>query len=147
MSQVTLLAGAVWGFVGAITMLIVMRTMGGEGPSPFAAFWAKFIGNGNPSDAMPQALLLHASYAISVGIVYVLIFTPFDLGIPITTFVGGIIWGIVWAIVLMMVAAIFLMNLVLDMNPDQGQMMTMGVAHMVFGLTLGLLAAAVPHIL
>lgn len=147
MSQVTVLSGAVWGFVGAISMIIVMQAIGGDDPPPFAVFWAKYLGDGNPAEAMPQSLLLHAIYAVVAGAVYVPIFTAFDLGFSITSFAGGIIWGIVWAIVLFIIAAVFWVNMVLDMNPEQRQVITMATAHLAYGLTLGILGASVPHLI
>lgn len=146
MSQVTVITGAIWGIVGAIAMVVVMQARGGDAPPPFAVFWAKFIGDGDPANAMPQSLILHAIYAIVAGAVYALIFNNFNLGFPITTFTGGIIWGIVWGIVLMIGAAVFWGNMVLDMDPDPSQMMTMGLAHVAYGLVLGILGAAVPHL-
>lgn len=146
MSQVTVSTGAIWGIVGAIAMVIVMQALGGDDPPPFAVFWSKFIGDGDPSNAMPQSLILHAIYAIVAGAVYVPIFTSFNLGFPITTYAGGVIWGIVWGIILMIIAAVVWVNIVLDMDPDQSQVMTMGAAHVAYGLVLGILGAAVPHL-
>lgn len=146
MSQVTVLTGAVWGIVGAIAMVVIMQARGGEAPPPFAVFWAKFIGGGNPSEAMPQSLILHFTYAAAAGAVYVLIFNGFNLGFPITGFTGGVIWGIVWAAVLM-IGAMVQANLILDMDPQPPQVVTMGLAHLVYGLVIGILSAAVPHLL
>lgn len=147
MSQVTLLTGAVWGFVGAITMVVVMQALGSDDPPPFAVFWAEYLGDGDPANAMPRALLLHAVYAVVAGGVYVPVFTAIDLGIPITGFPGGVIWGTVWALGLFVIAAVFWANIVLDLNPTARQVRTMAVAHLAYGLTLGLLSAAVPHLL
>lgn len=146
MSQVTLLTGAVGGFVGAIAMVVVMQALGDDDPPPFAVFWAEYLGDGDPASAMPQSLLLHAIYAVVAGGVYVPVFTAFDLGIPITGFGGGAIWGIVWGLVLFAVAAVFWVNNVLDMDPTGRQVRTMAMAHLAYGLTLGLLSAAVPHL-
>lgn len=145
MSEVTLLTGAVWGIVGAIAMVIVMQ-LGRGGDPPFAVFWAQYLGDGDPDAAMPQALILHAVYAVVAGAVYVSIFTAVDLGYPITGITGGIIWGIVWGIVLFVGAAIFWVNRILDMDPDKPQVMTMALAHVAYGVTLGILSAAIPHL-
>lgn len=147
MSQVTVLTGAIWGIAGAIAMMIVMQAGGGDTPPPFAVFWAKFIGNGDPSNAMPQSLILHALYALVAGAAYAVIFNNFDLGFSITTITGGVIWGVVWGLVLLIGAAVFWVNLVLDMDPDPSQMLPMAIAHLAYGVVLGLLAAVVPHLL
>ena len=146
MSDVTLLTGAVWGLAGAVAMVVVMNARGGDAPPPFAVFWARFIGDGGPSAAMPQALVLHAVYAVVAGEVYTLVFNGFDLGLPITTFAGGVVWGLVWAVVLLIGAMVVWGRLVLDMDPDRDQMVTLVLAHLAYGLTLGILGAAVPHL-
>lgn len=38
-------------------------------------------------------------------------------------------------------------KLVLGMDPDRPQLMTIALAHLAYGLVLGLLGAAVPHLL
>lgn len=149
MSDVTLLTGAVWGLAGAIAMVVVMNARGGDAPPPFAVFWAKFIGDGNPAEAMPQALSLHAIYAVVAGAVYALVFNPVGqiVGLPITGFTGGIVFGLVWAVVLLVGAMGPWGMMVLDIDPDSRQKQTLVLAHLAFGLTLGLLGAAVPHLL
>lgn len=146
MSDVTLLTGAVWGLVGAVAMVVVMNARGGDTPPPFAVFWAKFLGDGIPANAMPQALSLHAIYAVVAGAVYTVVFNGFDLGFAITTFAGGVIWGLVWGVLLLVGAMMFWGKLILDMDPDKPQMMTIALAHLAYGLVLGVLGAAVPHL-
>ena len=146
MSDVTLLTGAVWGLAGAVVMVLVMAARGGDSPPPFAVFWARFLGDGDPGAAMPQSLLLHAVYAAVAGEVYVLVLGSVDLGLPVTTYTGGIVWGVVWAVVLLIGAMAFWGKLVLKMAPNREQMLTIALAHLGYGLTLGLLVAAVPHL-
>lgn len=146
MSHVTVATGASWGIAGAIAMMVVMRASGGNEPPPFAVFWAKFLGDGDPSNAMPQSLVLHAGYAIVAGGAYAVVFNAYDLGVPITTVGGGVVWGLVWGVVLLVIAAVFWGRLVLDMTPDAAQMRTLVVAHLAYGLVVGILAAAVPHL-
>lgn len=148
MSELTLLSGAVWGLVGAVAMVVVMNARGGDAPPPFAVFWASYLGDGDPADAMPQALVLHAIYAVVAGAVYTLVFNLVgpSLGLPITGYAGGIVLGLVWAIVLLAGAVAFWGNLVLDLDPDSEQVRTLVFAHLAFGLVLGVLGAAVPHL-
>lgn len=145
--SVTLLTGLGWGIVGAVAMVVVMQLAGGDAPPPFAVFWAKFVGDGPPADAMPQALLVHFGYGGVAGVVYALVFGTVDLGFPIDTYTGGVIWGVVWGVVLMIIGAVVWVNVVLDMNPDPQQMLSMGLAHLAYGLVLGLLGAAIPALL
>ncbi len=149
MSDVTLLTGAIWGLAGAIAMVIVMNARGGDDPPPFAVFWAKFLGDGNPDAAMPQALSLHAIYAAVAGAVFTLVFNPLgdSVGLALTGFAGGIVWGLVYAIVLLIGAMVFWGKIVLDLDPSGEQMQTIAMAHLAYGLVLGVLAGAVPHLL
>lgn len=148
MTDVTPLTGAVWGLAGAIAMVIVMNVRGGDAPPPFAVFWAKYIGDGDPAGAMPQALSLHAVYAVVAGAVYAVVFTPVGerVGLAATGFTGGVVWGIVWGIVLLIGAVVFWGNLVLAMDADAEQLTTIALAHLAYGLVLGVLGAAVPHL-
>lgn len=147
MTDVTLLTGAVWGLVGAVAMVVVMNARGGDAPPPFAVFWAKFLGDGDPHGAMPQALVLHAGYAVVAGAVYTVVFNAFDLGFAITSFPGGVLWGLVYGVVLLVGAMAFWGTFVLDMDTDGAQRRTLVLAHLAYGLVLGLLGAAVPHLL
>lgn len=148
MSDVTLLTGAVWGLAGAIAMVVVMNARGGETPPPFAVFWATFIGGGDPAGAMPQALSLHAIYAVGAGAVYTVVFNPLgaSVGLATTGFTGGVVWGVVYAIVLLVGAMVVWGKIILKLTPDSEQMLTMALAHLAYGLVLGVLGAAVPHL-
>lgn len=147
MSQVTLFTGAVWGIVGAGVMLVIMQAVGGEDPPPFAVFWSTFFGDGDPSRAMPHSLILHVIYAALAGITYVAVFTSLELEFAITGLSGGILWGVVWGVVLFLGAAIVWVNGILGMEPDRTAVVVMALAHLGFGLTLGILSALVPHLL
>lgn len=109
MSEVTRLTGAVWGLVGAVAMVVVMNVRGGDDPPPFAVFWAKFLGDGNPDQAIPQALSLHAIYAVVAGAVFVVVFTPLgdSVGLALIILTGGIVWGLVYAVILLVGAMAF----------------------------------------
>ncbi|MFB6219603.1 MAG: hypothetical protein ABEH77_10610 [Halobacteriaceae archaeon] len=146
MSGVTLPTGAVWGIAGAVAMVVVMQARGGEAPPPFAVFWAEFVGDGDPDAAMPQALVLHLVYAAGAGAVFAAVFSSFDLGLPITGFAGGIVWGLVWAAVLFVVGAVGWVNGVLGMDPEREQVLTFALAHLAYGVSIGVLGAAVPHL-
>lgn len=146
MSEVTLITGAVWGIVGAIAMVVVMQVRGGEAPPPFAVFWAQYIGDGDPDDAMPAALSLHFSYAIVAGAVYALVTGTVNFGIDPSSPVGGVVWGLIWAIILLAGGMVFWMNMVLDVEPTDEQRMTFVMAHVAFGLTIGILGGLLPHL-
>jgi hypothetical protein len=64
----------------------------------------------------------------------------------LTPLTGRIVWGLVYAIVLLIGAMVVWGKLVLDMDPDSDQLMTIALAHLGYGLVLGILGAAVPHL-
>lgn len=144
MTQPSVVAGAVWGLVAAMVMVAVMGMLGGDDPPPFAVFWSEYIGDGTPEDAMPQALAFHVFYAAAAGEIYVGVFGTVDLGLSITSLAGGIAWGLVWGVLLLVVAMVFWFNVVLDIDPDPGRVRTVVTAHVAYGLTLGVLVAAIP---
>lgn len=147
MSEVTLLTGAVWGIVGAIVMMVIMQLGPGDSPPPFAVFWAKFIGNGNPDDTMPAALILHFIYAAGVGAVYTIVVGIVNLGLDPTAIVGGLVLGVSYSLGVFVVGAVGWVNGVLGMDPERSDVMQFAVVHIAFGVTLGVLGGAVPHLL
>jgi len=148
MSDIPLLTGAGWGLAGAIAMAIMMHARGGDDPPPFAGFWAKFLGDGNPGATMPQALSLHAIYAIVAGAVYTLVFNPVgvSLGLALTGITGSIVWGILYAIVLLVGAMVLWGKIGLDLDPGGEPIQTIALAHLAYGSVRGILAAVVPHL-
>ncbi len=146
MADVTLLTGAVWGIIGAFGMMVAMKVIGSESPPPFAAFWAKLFG-GKPQDAMPQAMSVHLLYAAIMGALYTAIFSTFNAGLAITTLAGGVVWGLVWGIALLIGGKVFWIKLILGLEPDEKQRKSFMVAHLTYGLVLGILTALLPHLL
>lgn len=135
--MVSVISGAVGGFVATVVMTAVMMAFGDDSPPPTAAFWAQYIGDGEPTDYKPQGMVLHLAYGIVAGAVFVPVFTAFNLGFPITGWFGGLGWGLIWGLALFAGAAGFWMNLVLDVDPGPEQAAFMGVNHLIFGLVLG----------
>jgi hypothetical protein len=141
----TAITGAVAGVIGALAMVPVMKMAGGDDDPPFAVFWAKFVGDGDPAEAMPAALSLHLVYGAVAGAVLVVV--ALALGGPglldVESAVGGLVWGVIWAVVLLVVAMLQA-NTLLDMDPDQDAMLSMGLAHLAYGVVTGLLIAVLP---
>jgi hypothetical protein len=143
--MVTLISGAVGGLVGALAMVPVMKMIGADNDPPFAVFWATFVGDGDPEAAMPAALSIHLGYGLVAGVVFALVATAVgpSVGLAADGAVGGLVWGLVWAVVLM-VGAMVQANTLLEMDPDQDAMLSMGLAHLAYGVVVGLLVAFLP---
>jgi hypothetical protein len=141
----TVLTGAVAGVVGALAMVPVMKVLGGGADPPFAVFWAKFVGDGDPEAAMPAALSLHLVYGTVAGAVFVpvLAATGPALNLDPAGVGGGIVGGIIWSLVLLF-GAMAQANVLLDLDPDNRSVLTMGVSHLTYGVVLGLLVAGLP---
>lgn len=135
--MVTLIDGLAGGIVATILMTAFMMAMGDDSPPPTAAFYAKYVGDGDPSDYMPQGMLLHMLYGTGAGIVFaylgiadLFLFTPVNL-------TNGLINGLAYGFVLFVGAAVFWMNIVLDMDPEPADVGQFLFFHLVYGAALG----------
>jgi hypothetical protein len=133
--MVTLISGLVGGLVATIVMTVFMMVLGDDSPPPTAAFWAKYVGDGEASDFMMQGMVLHLLYGIVGGGVFVSLLAP--LGLGVTALTGALLWGIVYGIVLFVFAAGFWMMVVLDMSATPAMAAMFLLFHLVYGAVLG----------
>jgi len=133
--MVTIISGLVGGLVATIVMTVFMMGLGDDSPPPTAAFWAKYVGDGAPSDYMLQGMVLHLLYGIVAGGVFVSLLAP--LGLGVTALTGGLLWGVVYGIVLFVIAAGFWMMIVLDMSATPAMAGLFLLFHLVYGVVLG----------
>lgn len=135
--MVTLIDGLAGGIVATIAMTAFMMALGDDSPPPTAAFYAKYIGDGTPDDYMPQGMFLHMMYGLGAGLAFaylgtadLFLFTPANL-------TNGVINGLVYGFVLFVGAAVFWMNVVLDMDPEPADIGLFLFFHLVYGGVLG----------
>jgi len=131
--------GLVGGLVATTAMTIAMLTLGDDAPPPTAAFWATYVGEGAPDQYLLQGMVLHAAYGVAAGVVFAAGSTLAGLGLvgaPVPGLVGGVVYGVV----LFAGAAGFWMNVVLDTDPDRGQVAGFLAFHLVYGVVLGAVA-------
>lgn len=140
MPDIGLVTGIVGGLIATIAMTVVMMALS-DSPPPTASLWSKYVGDGPPDDFMMQGMALHFLYGITAGAVFSLAIAIAAPTAGILTVIGG---AIVYGILLMIVGAVFWIKIVLGMDPDQKTAMTFGVSHLVYGITLGLVAWYVP---
>jgi len=133
--MVTLISGLVGGLVATIVMTGFMMGLGDDSPPPTAAFWAKYVGDGEPSAYMLQGMVLHLLYGIAAGGVFVALLAP--LGLGITALSGALLWGVVYGVVLFVIAAGFWMMIVLDMSATPMMAAMFLLFHLVYGVVLG----------
>lgn len=135
--MVTLIDGLAGGIVATLLMTAFMMTLGDDSPPPTAAFYATYLGDGNPSDYMQEGMILHVMYGIGAGVAFaylgvaeLLLFTPVDL-------TNGVFNGLAYGFVLFVGAAGFWMNVVLDVDPEPADVVQFLFFHLVYGGVLG----------
>lgn len=133
--MVTLISGLVGGLVATIVMTVFMVVLGDDSPPPTAAFWAKYVGDGEPPEYMMPGMVLHLIYGVVAGGVFVLLLGPLGLGVG--TLMGALLWGLVYGIVLFVVAAVFWMKIVLAMDATPAMAAMFLLFHLVYGVVLG----------
>jgi len=131
----TIVSGLAGGFVATVVMTVAMLTLGDDSPPPTARFWARYVG-GTPDAAMAPGLALHAVYGTIAGGVLAAA-VPAIAVLSVASLTDGLLWGLAYGVVLFVGAAVFWMNVVLDMDPDPGQVGGFLVFHLVYGGVLG----------
>lgn len=126
--------GLVGGLVATVAMT-VFRFPISESPPPTAAFWAKFLGGGEPEDHPIAGLVLHLGYGAAGGILFGLI--PTSAGSALAREQRGVLLGLGYSILLSFFGerAILARLLGMDLSPDERFVFHVG--HVVYGLTLG----------
>ena len=134
--MVTLIGGLVGGLVATIVMTAFMMTLGDDSPPPTALFWSKYVGDGDPGDFMMQGIILHLIYGTIAGGVFALIVPSLGF-VSVATIGSAVLWGLVYGFVLFVGAAVFWMNIVLDMDAEPQMVVMFLVFHLVYGGVLG----------
>lgn len=135
MTEVTVLNGLIGGLLATIVMTAFMMALGDDSPPPTALFWAKYVGDGDPSEYMMQGMVLHFLYGISAGIALgvILIAGGFDT----VELLGAVSAGLGYGVVLFVIAAVLWMNVVLDLDAEPRMVGMFLIFHLVYGGVLG----------
>lgn len=115
-------------------MTVAMKAMGDGGPPPTARLVAKVAG-GSPDEYEMPGMVMHLLYGIVAGAVFA-VGVPL-VGLNLNSLVVAAGLGLVYGLALMVVGMVFWMRLLIGIEPDPGTMKQFGVAHAVYGLTLG----------
>jgi len=133
--MISLVNGLAGGLVATIAMSMFMMTLGDDSPPPTSLFWSKYVGDGDPSEYVPQGMVLHAIYGIAAGAVFVV--GADALGLTVTGLDSGLLWGLAYGVVLFVGAAAFWMNAVLGIDADRKMVGMFLFFHLVYGVVLG----------
>ncbi len=131
----TLLNGLVGGLVATTVMTAFMMALGDDSPPPTALFWSQYVGDGPPEDYLPQGMALYLIYGIVMAAV-------FAVGLPVAGFEAVSLavatgLGLAWGVVLFVGAAVFWMNVVLDIDAEPAQVGMFLLFHLIYGVVLG----------
>jgi len=135
MASLTVLNGLAGGLIATIVMTIFMMTLGDDSPPPTALFWSQYVGDGDPAEYMLQGMVLHVLYGIIAGAVFVLAVPAIGIGIGSMT--TPLLFGLSYGFVLFVGAAVFWMNVVLDIDAEPKMVGMFLVFHLVYGVVLG----------
>jgi hypothetical protein len=135
MVDVTVLSGAVGGLVATVVMTVLMMALGDDSPPPTAAFWAKYIGDGAPTDYMPQGMALHFLYGLGAAVALAVALPV--VGFETVTLATATGFGLGYGVVLFVFAAVFWMKIVLAIDPEPPQVAQFLLFHLVYGVVLG----------
>lgn len=123
-------------------MTAFMLLLGDESPPPTAVFWAKYVGNSEPSAYVMQGRVLYVLSGIGAGLVCGLLGAAGIVVGSLETIGGGVVNGLLSGVVLFVVAAGLWMNIVLDMDAGPKQTGMFPVFHLVYGAVLGAFVGA-----
>lgn len=127
------LDGAVGGFLGTVTMTVYRLPLF-DGLPPTAEFWARFVGDGDPSEYPFQALALHLLYGSGAGSVLALALSRVDLDRRgHRTTAAGVAFGAV----LSAFGSRVLLRRLLGIRMDARESLVFHAGHLVYGLSLG----------
>ena len=133
--MVTISSGLAGGLLATIVMTAFMMALGDDSPPPTAALWASYVGD-DPADAyLMQGMVLHLLYGTAGGAVFVLALPA--IGVGLSDLVLTTAAGVDYAIILTLVAMVFWMNLVLDVDAEPKEMAMFVGFHLVYGIVLG----------
>jgi len=140
MTDVTLLNGLLGGVIATIVMTALMMALGDDSPPPTALFLSKYVGDGPPDEYMMPGMLLHFLYGIGGGAVLAAVLLAG--GFETVELIEAVGIGLGYGVVLFVVAAVFWMNVVLDMDADPKTAGTFLFFHLVYGGLLGAVLGA-----
>jgi hypothetical protein len=135
MAELTILDGLAGGLVATIVMTVFMMALGDDSPPPTALFWSKYVGDGDPDDYMMQGMVLHMIYGVVAGLVFV-VAVPV-IGISVGSMTTAVLFGLAYGFVLFVGAAVFWMNVVLDLDPEMPMVAMFLLFHLIYGAVFG----------
>lgn len=130
-----IVAGTVGGLVATAVMTAFRASISASLP-PTAAFWAQYVGSGDPDDHALAAVLLHFAYGATAGLAYA-VAAP----LPEDEYRAerrGAVTGVVYGLALSAFGERALVEGLLGMELAADERLVFHLGHVVYGLTLGI---------
>lgn len=140
MADVTILNGLVGGVLATVLMTVLMMALGDDSPPPTAMFLATYVGDGDADEYILPGLVLHLLYGTGAGVVLAAVMPA--VGFETASLIESLGIGLGYGVLLFVGAAVFWMNIVLDMDPEPGDIGRFVLFHLVYGGVLGAVIGA-----
>ncbi len=123
---------------GAISTLVMtaFRAPIARSLPPTAEFWARYVGDGEPSDYPVVGLLLHLLYGTIGGGLFSVLLERRKTAGRMDEQRGGV-WGVLYGFALSLFGLHVVLKLVLRMNLESDEQFVFHAGHLIYGLTLG----------
>lgn len=134
------LHGAATGVVGGLIATLVMsafRIPISRSPPPTAAFWARFLGDGEPEDYAGRGLILHLLYGTVGGGIFGALVGPHLAGTEAHREEQAALLGTGYGVLLSLFGVPVLLERLLGMSLEEDERFVFHMSHVVYGLTLG----------
>jgi hypothetical protein len=135
MTTTTILNGLVGGVLATVVMTMFMMALGDDSPPPTALFWSKYVEDGTPDEFMMQGMALHFVYGIGAGGLLAAVLVAASVDVADTALTVGA--GLGYGFVLFVFAAMFWMNVMLDVDPEPADIGQFLLFHLIYGAVLG----------
>lgn len=103
---------------------------------PTAAFWATYVGSGEPSEYPLIGLVLHAAYGAGAGAIFALLVPGRSRSDAVAESRNAVL-GVGYALCLSVFGARVLLGRLLGMDLAPDERLVFHASHVVYGLTLG----------
>jgi uncharacterized membrane protein YeaQ/YmgE (transglycosylase-associated protein family) len=129
--------GAEGGLVATIVMTIFRMPVFRALP-PTSEFWGQYVGGGPAEEYTAPGLVLHLLYGTVGGTVLGVLFPHIDRRSPARTQATALLSGVVYGFVLSAFGVRVIFRHLLNRELDEEDVLVFHVAHVVYGLTLGM---------
>lgn len=131
------LRGAAGGFAATVVMTVFRIPIFRALP-PTSELWAQYVGGGEAEEYTVPGYVLHLTYGTVAGSVLGTVFPSIDRRSPLRTEVTALLSGVVFGTLLSVFGVRVVFAHLLHRELDEEHVLVFHVAHVVYGLTIGM---------